>query len=180
MKTIPILTLICCTVLAASCTTTPQSGRLPTTPTAPQAPVSAVDGEWRDKDGIISRFAGGRFETLSADSNTTLAIGTYVETGNLIEIELTSVLRRTQSRVNCALVAPYLMNCTPSQGAKFSLYKPSMAPVGFTLQDMPEQMASAQPSQMTPATTMSPNATMPPTTSTPSVNFSGAQTGSSF
>ena len=178
MKTIPILTLVCCTVLAASCTTTPQSGRLPTTPSAPQAPVSAVDGEWRDKDGIISRFAGGRFETLSADSNTTLAIGTYTETGNLIEIELTSVLRRTQSRVNCALVAPYLMNCTPSQGAKFSLYKPSMAPVGFTLPDLSQQVASAQPSQTMPGNTMTPPTSMP--AATPSVNFSGAQTGRSF
>lgn len=175
MKTIPTLTLVCCAVLAASCTTTPQSSRMPA-PTMPQAPTSAIDGQWLDKDGVISRFSAGRFETLTADSNTALAVGTYVENGSLIEIELVSVVRRTQSRVNCSLATPYLMNCTPSQGAQFSLYKPSAAPIGFTLQSAPQQMASTMPGQMTPASTMQPMSAP----AMPSTGFSGTPAGGSL
>ncbi|WP_174802189.1 hypothetical protein [Martelella limonii] len=174
MKTTPILTLIAASILASACTTaTPQPSARPT-PSLPAAPVNAVDGQWRDKDGVISNFSNGRFETLTADSNTALAIGTYTETGNLVEIELTSVVRRTQSRVNCMLNSPYLLNCTPSQGAQFSLYKPSAAPVGFTLQDVPTMNP--------PATTGQVAATMPGATTgtAPTYGYGGTQTGGSF
>ncbi|TCT40152.1 hypothetical protein [Martelella mediterranea] len=110
----------------------------------PQVPTSAIDGRWLDKNGIISNFSAGRFETRTADSNQILATGSYTEVaGNVVEIDLTSVLRQTRSRVNCSVISDYLMNCTPSQGDKFSLYKPSTAPYGFTLADAPAAIANA-------------------------------------
>jgi hypothetical protein len=34
---------------------------------------------------------------------------------------MTSLVRNTQSRVNCAMVAPTQLNCTTDAGAQFSL-----------------------------------------------------------
>jgi hypothetical protein len=39
----------------------------------------------------------------------------------LVEINMTSLVRKTQSRVNCALVTPNQLNCTQDSGAQFSL-----------------------------------------------------------
>ena len=39
----------------------------------------------------------------------------------LVEINMTSLVRKTQSKVNCALVNPSQLNCTSDSGAQFSL-----------------------------------------------------------
>lgn len=142
LKTIRIAAVAGAAIVAGCSTyTTPQYN--PGT-VQPQMPTSIVDGQWLDKDGIISNFSAGRFETRTADSNQVLATGTYTEVAsNVVEIDLTSVLRQTRSRVNCSVISNYLMNCTPSQGDRFSLYKPSAAPFGFTLADAPAATANA-------------------------------------
>lgn len=81
-----------------------------------------VDGAWTDPNGIVSTFQAGTFSTRSTDSNALLASGTYIsQSPTLVEINMTSLVRKTQSRVNCALVTPDQLNCTTDQGAQFSL-----------------------------------------------------------
>ncbi|WP_144409416.1 hypothetical protein [Martelella endophytica] len=144
LKIAPITALAVSTLLIAGCTTYDQQRYTPPPAQQPQQPTSMVDGQWLDKNGIISNFYAGTFETRTSDTNQVLATGTYTEVGNnVVEIDLTSVLRQTRSRVNCAVVSNYLMNCTPSQGSQFSLYKPANAPIGFTLDNVP--VASATP-----------------------------------
>ncbi|MBB4121972.1 hypothetical protein [Martelella radicis] len=191
-------TLTACAVLLAGCTTYEQPRNLPA-PTQPQTPRTAVDGQWLDKDGIISSFSAGQFETRTTDSNQVLAVGSYTVNGNVVEIDVTSVLRQTRSRVNCAIAAPYLMNCTPSQGGRFSLYKPAAAPIGFTLDDAAAMAANATQQQMAPGATMggqqmgaaqqqmgsqtystaNPSSTYPAATA-PGVNFSTMQSSSNY
>ncbi len=183
-------TFTACALLLAGCTTYEQPRSLPA-PTQPQAPRTAVDGEWLDKDGIISSFSAGQFETRTTDSNQVLAVGSYTVNGNVVEIELTSVLRQTRSRVNCAIAAPYLMNCTPSQGGRFSLYKPAAAPVGFTLDDAAamtavtgaamgtQQMGAAQTQMGQTYPSANPTSTYPAATN-PGFNFSTMQSSSSY
>nr|WP_272212722.1 hypothetical protein [Marinicella sp. W31]MDC2878633.1 hypothetical protein [Marinicella sp. W31] len=127
-------TFSACALLLAGCSTYEQPRGLPA-PAQPQAQRTAADGQWLDKNGIISSFSAGKFETRTTDSNQVLAVGSYTVNGNVVEIDLTSVVRQTRSRVNCLIATSYLMNCTPSQGDRFSLYKPALAPVGFTLDD---------------------------------------------
>ena len=95
-------------------------------PAPRQAPVAmqpqGVDGSWVDPNGIVSSFQGGTFNTRSSDSNTLLASGTYASLSpTMVEINMTSLVRKTQSRVNCALVSPTQLNCTQDSGAQFSL-----------------------------------------------------------
>ncbi|PRX09026.1 UNVERIFIED_ORG: hypothetical protein BCL66_108104 [Martelella mediterranea] len=200
VKPLLATTFAACALLLAGCTTYEQPRSLPT-PTQPQVPRTAVDGQWLDRDGIISSFSAGQFETRTTDSNQVLAVGQYTVTGNMVEIDLTSVLRQTRSRVNCAIAAPYLMNCTPSQGDQFSLYKPASAPVGFTLDDaaavtaanapqQPMAPGSAVTGQQPPMGSSMPQTGYPntPTTYTPAstpapgtnVNFSGMQSGAGY
>jgi hypothetical protein len=81
-----------------------------------------VEGAWVDPNGIVSTFQGGTFNTRSSDSKTLLASGTYTNTSpTMVEINMTSLLRKTQSRVACALVTPGQLNCTQDSGAQFSL-----------------------------------------------------------
>jgi hypothetical protein len=98
----------------------------PTTPTRVSAPLSSapttVEGNWADPNGIISTFQAGAFTTRTTDSNQLLASGTYTNTSpGLVEINMTSLVRKTQSKVNCALVNPNQLNCTSDSGAQFSL-----------------------------------------------------------
>lgn len=97
-----------------------------TTPTRVSAPLSSapstVEGNWADPNGIISTFQAGAFTTRTTDSNQLLASGTYTNTSpGLVEINMTSLVRKTQSKVNCALVNPNQLNCTSDSGAQFSL-----------------------------------------------------------
>jgi hypothetical protein len=87
---------------------------------APQP--QGVEGSWVDPNGIVSSFQGGTFNTRASDSNALLASGTYTTLSpTLVEINMTSLVRKTQSRVNCALVTPGQLNCTQDSGAQFSL-----------------------------------------------------------
>ena len=91
-------------------------------PMAPQ--TQGIDGQWVDPNGIISSFNNGRFETRTTDTNSLLAEGSYrFVSDQIIEIELTSLLRQTTSRVNCALATPSQLNCTSSTGAQFTLVR---------------------------------------------------------
>jgi hypothetical protein len=89
----------------------------------PQASQPAcVEGAWVDPNGIVSTFAGGTFSTRTTDTNQLLASGSYVNVSpTLVEINMTSLVRNTQSKVNCALATPNQLNCTTDSGAQFSL-----------------------------------------------------------
>lgn len=107
-------------VAATSCVNTgPRpGGNLP----PPEPARAAVDGRWLDRNGIVSIFENGAFSTRSTDSDTLLASGTYVSISPVLyEINMTSLLRNTQSRVNCSLVNPTQLNCTTDASSQFSL-----------------------------------------------------------
>lgn len=90
----------------------------------PQPQPQGIEGQWTDPNGIISSFSNGRFETRTTDTNSLLAEGTYTHvSAQVVEIELTSLLRQTQSRVNCALVTRSQLNCTSSSGSQFTLVR---------------------------------------------------------
>ena len=98
-----------------------QSASYNPAPMAPPQP-QGVEGQWVDPNGIVSSFSAGRFETRTTDTNSLLAQGSYTQTNpQLVEIELTSLLRNSTSRVNCALVTQSQLNCTSSTGAQFTL-----------------------------------------------------------
>ena len=85
-----------------------------------------VEGSWVDPNGIVSSFQAGTFNTRSSDSNTLLASGTYTSLSpTLVEINMTSLVRKTQSKVNCALVNQGQLNCTSDAGAQFVLTRRS-------------------------------------------------------
>ena len=181
VKTISTTALVGCAMFMAACSTSNQPVRV--APPTQMQPQSLVDGLWVDQNGIVSSFSAGRFETRTADTNHLLAAGTYREAGgNVVEIEMTSVLRQTRSVVNCAVVAPYLLNCTPSQGSQFSLYKPSIAPPGFTLEDAPAMAAAAPtaPGTMPAQTAAQANPMGQTAPNAGNVSFSGAQMGASL
>jgi hypothetical protein len=91
---------------------------------APQP--QGVEGTWSDPNGIISTFQGGTFNTRSTDNNALLASGNYVNLSpTLVEINMTSLVRKTQSKVNCALVNMNQLNCTADSGSQFSLSRRS-------------------------------------------------------
>ena len=91
-------------------------------PVAANPAPAGVEGSWADPNGIISTFQGGTFTTRTTDSNQLLASGTYINTSpSLVEINMTSLVRKTQSKVNCALVTQSQLNCTSDAGAQFTL-----------------------------------------------------------
>lgn len=104
-------------VLAACVSSGPRPLPVANTP----APTG-VEGSWSDPNGIVSTFQSGTFTTRTTDSNQLLASGTYINTSpTLVEINMTSLVRKTQSKVNCALVNPSQLNCTSDSGAQFTL-----------------------------------------------------------
>ena len=87
-----------------------------------QPQATGVEGNWSDANGLISTFQAGTFTTHTTDSNSVLASGTYTSVSpSLIEINMTSLVRKTQSKINCALISPYQLNCTSDAGKQFSL-----------------------------------------------------------
>ncbi|MEK1854459.1 MAG: hypothetical protein AAAC48_21985 [Phyllobacterium sp.] len=90
-------------------------------------PSDAVQGQWFDTSGVaFSNFNNGVFETRANDTKEKLAEGNYrFASANLIEIDLRSLARGTQSKVNCALVSAGQLNCTSSSGQQFSLTRRS-------------------------------------------------------
>ena len=118
MKPITILSLLAAAVALASCQTERAPRELPPIRQQP----TGVEGAWVDPNGIVSTFASGTFTTRTTDTNQLLASGTYVNTSpTLVEINMTSLVRNTQSKVNCALVSLSQLNCTTAEGAQFSL-----------------------------------------------------------
>lgn len=102
----------------SACVSSPPPSRMP----PPMAQPQGVEGAWVDPNGIVSTFQAGTFNTRASDSNALLASGTYTTLSpTLVEINMTSLVRKTQSRVNCALVTPSQLNCTQDSGAQFSL-----------------------------------------------------------
>jgi hypothetical protein len=118
MKPFAILTFLATAAALASCQSSPREvGGAP-----PARQAAGVEGSWTDPNGIVSTFAGGTFSTRTTDSNQLLASGNYVKLSpTLVEINMTSLVRNTQSKVNCALVTQSQLNCTTDAGAQFSL-----------------------------------------------------------
>ncbi|WVT72714.1 outer membrane lipoprotein Omp10 [Sinorhizobium chiapasense] len=118
MKPFAVLTLIATAAALASCQSSPRiidEG-------GPSRQATGVEGSWVDPNGIVSTFAGGTFSTRTTDTNQLLASGNYVNVSpTLVEINMTSLVRNTQSKVNCALVTQNQLNCTTDAGAQFSL-----------------------------------------------------------
>ncbi|SMC42459.1 outer membrane lipoprotein Omp10 [Rhizobium sp. RU36D] len=118
MKTKTILTISLGASLLAGCYS---SGPRPLPPVS-QPQIPTVDGAWVDPNGIVSTFQAGSFSTRTTDTNQLLAQGTYTNISDkLVEINMTSLVRNTQSRVNCAVVTPNQLNCTSDSGAQFTL-----------------------------------------------------------
>ena len=119
MKPIAALSLLTAAVALASC----QTERAPRDMPVAQRPApTGVEGAWVDPNGIVSTFAAGTFTTRTTDTNQLLASGTYVNTSpTLVEINMTSLVRNSRSKVNCALVSQSQLNCTTAEGAQFSL-----------------------------------------------------------
>jgi hypothetical protein len=122
MKPITILTLLSAAAALASC----MGPREVRQPSPAQMAPAGVEGSWADPNGIVSTFAAGTFTTRTTDTNQVLASGNYVNLSpTLVEINMTSMVRNTQSKVNCAMVSQTQLNCTTDSGAQFSLVRRS-------------------------------------------------------
>lgn len=121
MKPIKILALAALPLSLAACQSVSYNSSGYNSP----PPQAGIEGQWTDPNGIISSFYGGRFETRTTDgTNSLLARGNYTQVNpSLVEIEMTSLVRNTTSRVNCALATPNQLNCTSSTGSQFSLVR---------------------------------------------------------
>lgn len=118
MKLKTLLVIVGASAALSACV--PQSPR--PMPVAAAPVQTGVEGSWADPNGIISTFQAGTFTTRTTDTNQMLASGTYVNTSpTLVEINMTSLVRKTQSKVNCALVSQSQLNCTSDAGSQFSL-----------------------------------------------------------
>lgn len=112
-----IAAIAACSLVLSSCYS---SGPARPLPTVQQGP--SIEGAWVDPNGIVSTFQGGTFSTRTTDSNQLLASGSYqLMNDRLVEINMTSLVRNTRQKVNCALVTPSQLNCTTDSGAQFSL-----------------------------------------------------------
>lgn len=119
-KIVTALSLVGLAALASCVSNSRPLPRVEQTPT--------VEGQWVDPNGIVSTFQAGTFTTRTTDTNQLLASGTYSNVGpRLVEINMTSLLRNTQSRVNCALATDNQLNCTSESGSQFSLARRSTA-----------------------------------------------------
>jgi hypothetical protein len=88
-----------------------------------QPAQTGVEGSWMSTDGVaISRFSGGVFETVAADTGNKLADGNYrYVDARTVEITVVSLIRQTTTTVNCALATTQQLNCTSSTGQQFVL-----------------------------------------------------------
>ncbi|MVO97267.1 hypothetical protein ELI38_18820 [Rhizobium leguminosarum] len=85
--------------------------------------TNSVEGAWADANGLTSTFTSGQFVTRTNDgTNTQMASGTYTTTPDgIIQINLYSNIKRTNSLVNCALIGSTQLNCTTATGSQFTL-----------------------------------------------------------
>lgn len=88
---------------------------------------SGVEGQWMDAQGVaVSTFTGGAFQSVATDTGNRLSEGTYrYRDRSNVEISMTSLIRQTQTSVNCALVSPSQLNCTNTEGQNFVLTRRS-------------------------------------------------------
>jgi hypothetical protein len=110
-------------VLAAAALAGCQSGGTyaPRMSAAPRP--TGVEGQWLDSQGVaVSTFSGGSFVTTATDTGNKLSEGTYYyQDQRTVEIEMTSLIRQTRATVACSLVTTNQLNCTNSQGQRFTL-----------------------------------------------------------
>jgi PBP1b-binding outer membrane lipoprotein LpoB len=100
-----------------------QSASYNPAPMAPPQP-QGVEGQWVDPNGVVLSFTAGRYEARTTDTNSLLAQGSYTHMSEqLVQIESTSLLRNTTSRVNCALVSQTQLNCTSASGEQSTLVR---------------------------------------------------------
>ena len=126
MKIRTVLSLAAATAALSACVDFGGSRPPPAIRASAQPQGTGVEGNWSDANGLISTFQAGTFTTHTTDSNSVLASGTYTSVSpSLIEINMTSLVRKTQSRVNCSLVTQSQLNCTQDSGAQFSLARRS-------------------------------------------------------
>lgn len=98
------------------------AGCVPSYGPGPGGGGNSIEGVWLDPNGIQSRFSAGTFETRTTDTNTLLATGRYnLINPRLVQIDIRSLVRQTNTTVNCSLVSPNRLNCTSSNGQQFSL-----------------------------------------------------------
>ncbi|MGF0539291.1 outer membrane lipoprotein Omp10 [Agrobacterium sp. ES01] len=115
-------TIVALSVASIALTACYPSGGPRPRPLPPVNQGPAIDGAWVDPNGIVSTFQAGSFSTRTTDTSQLLASGTYTQVSDrLVEINMTSLVRNTQQKVNCALVTPNQLNCTSDSGAQFSL-----------------------------------------------------------
>lgn len=112
----------CLAVMAFSlsaCNLSQNYGQRPSVQNIP----TGIDGQWEDKNGIVSSFRNGIFETRSSDTKEKLSEGNYkFRNPQLVEIEMRSIVRGTVSRVNCAISNNSMqLLCTSSTGSQFYL-----------------------------------------------------------
>ncbi len=119
MKKSSICLALGASLMLSGCMSSPAPRSLPP---IQQQQQTSVEGQWIDPNGIVSSFQAGTFTTRTTDTNQLLASGTYTSKApTMVEINMTSLVRNTQSRVNCALVTSNQLNCTTDSGAQFSL-----------------------------------------------------------
>ncbi len=117
------LTFLTAAALLTACQSSPEPRPLPPISQPQQPAMNTVDGTWTDPNGLVSTFNAGRFDTRTTDgSNAVLASGSYTAQPNgIVEINLYSNLKKTNSRVNCKLADPSRLNCTAESGTQFTL-----------------------------------------------------------
>lgn len=121
-NTYRILCLIAAAIALVACIESSQQNEkllpLQKTPTG-------IDGEWVDKNGIISHFRDGVFETRAADTNEKLSEGSYHYINDkYIEMEIRSILRGTISRVDCMISDNRIqLFCISRSGLQFLLQR---------------------------------------------------------
>lgn len=100
----------------SGCVSGPMSGPAPVRQTG-------VEGQWQDAQGVaVSTFSGGSFRSVATDTGNMLSQGTYsYRDRSNIQISMTSLIRQTQTQVNCSLVSPRQLNCTNADGQNFVL-----------------------------------------------------------
>ncbi|NLS05486.1 hypothetical protein HGP14_19245 [Rhizobium sp. P32RR-XVIII] len=113
-----ILVLAGAAAALAACVSNPRP-----MPVATRAAPTGVEGSWTDPNGLNSTFTNGQFVTRTTDgTNTQMASGTYTTDPNgIVQINLFSNIKRTTSKVNCALVSQSQLNCTSDAGSQFTL-----------------------------------------------------------
>ena len=149
MNKLSVIAVLSLTALAGCDVTTDQPRTLPVA-----TPQVSAEGDWVDTSGIVSSFHTGTFTTRTTDSNQVLASGTYINTSpTLVEINMTSHVRNTQSKVNCQLVTASQLNCTSQTGAQFSLAR--RAPNAPPLSPLPSEINKAAATTAPPASPIS-------------------------